>query len=83
MWWSSQGKSHIVAVLIGREMDLPSLKNDITTFELGLKYGIHSSKSKMKGQPHWLPSKDFNDEPNRYLLNLFLILTRPTIPRPR
>jgi len=24
------------------EMDLPLLKNDITTFELALKYGIHS-----------------------------------------
>ena len=26
-----------------RKKDLPLLKNDITTFELALKYGIHSS----------------------------------------
>ena len=37
MWWSSQGKFHIVVVLIGREMDLPSLKNDITGSEHTVK----------------------------------------------
>jgi len=28
--------------------DLPLLENDITTFELALKYGIHSSKHKFQ-----------------------------------
>ncbi len=35
----------------------------------------------MKGQPFKLPSYAFNDEPNRYLLNFFLTLTRPIKPQ--